>query len=123
MGSFFSNPLRDTFIGEDGKEWQNAWPTEDLPTLKSAVKDLSSTMKAAAFLLSKHLDRYVNLNLPSFENNFFSNTVENTPKVNSRLIHYYPCSNPDFTGQWTGWHKDIGMLTCLTPALYTNEKG
>jgi len=119
MGSFFSNPLQDTFIGEDGKEWQNAWPKQDLPTLKPAVQELSTSMKSVALLLAKHLDRYVSQHLPSFEKGFFSKTVANTPKVNSRLIHYYPC-NSDFTGQWTGWHKDIGMLTCLTPALYTD---
>lgn len=97
MGSFFSNPLKDTFIGEDGKEWQNAWPNQDLPSLKTAVQELSSSMKGAALLLAKHLDRYVNQHLPSFEKSFFSKTVANTPKVNSRLIHYYPC-NSDFTG-------------------------
>ena len=37
MGSFFSNPLRDSFIGEDGTEWQNVWPEEDLPSLRPAV--------------------------------------------------------------------------------------
>ena len=79
-------------------------------------------MKGVAHLIAKHLDKYVSMHLPSFEKEFFSNTVKNTPKVNSRLIHYYPC-NQDFTGQWTGWHKDIGMLTCLTPALYTDHNG
>lgn len=62
------------------------------------------------------------MHLPSFEKDFFSKTVANTPKVNSRLIHYYPC-NHDFSGKWIGWHKDLGMLTCLTPALYTDAKG
>jgi hypothetical protein len=37
MGSFFSNPLNDSFIGEDGKEWKNAWPNKDLPALKPSV--------------------------------------------------------------------------------------
>lgn len=26
MGSFFSNPLQDSFLGEDGQTWENAWP-------------------------------------------------------------------------------------------------
>ena len=68
------------------------------------------------------MDKYVEAHLPSFKKQFFSSIVQNTPKVNSRLIHYYPC-NKDFNGQWTGWHKDIGMLTCLTPALYTDLNG
>jgi isopenicillin N synthase-like dioxygenase len=97
MGSFFSNPLQDSFIGEDGTEWRNAWPEDDLPSLRPAVQDLSQTMKRAAHHLAKHLDKYVQIHLPSFERNFFSNTIANTPKVNSRLIHYYPC-NKDFTG-------------------------
>ena len=37
MGSFFSNPLRDSFIGEDGNEWHNAWPEDDLPSLRPAI--------------------------------------------------------------------------------------
>lgn len=48
--------------------------------------------------------------------------MKETLKVTSRLIHYYPPTE-DFSGQWTGWHKDLGMLTCLTPALYTDSTG
>jgi isopenicillin N synthase-like dioxygenase len=66
MGSFFSNPLKDTFIGEDGHEWQNAWPEDDLPTLRPAVKNISLTMKGAALHLAKHLDKYVQMHIPSF---------------------------------------------------------
>lgn len=79
-------------------------------------------MKHAALELARHLDTYVKISLPSFERGYFESTISETTKVNSRLIHYYPC-NSDFKGQWTGWHKDIGMLTCLTPALYTNSRG
>lgn len=122
MGSFFSNPLSDSFLGEDGKQWRNAWPTDDLPTLKPAVQDLSLTMKGVAERLARYLDVYVRGKLPSLRPDFFERTVASTPKVNSRLIHYYPIREA-FSGQWTGWHKDIGMLTCLTPALYTNEQG
>jgi hypothetical protein len=67
MGSFFSNPIKDRFTGEDGKEWSNAWPEEDLPTLRPAVQDLSHTMKGVAFHLANHLDKYVKMHLPSFE--------------------------------------------------------
>ena len=122
MGSFFSNPLNDKFIGEDGCLWQNAWPDSDLPLLKPAVQDLSMTMKSVAGKLACYLDQYVRGKLPSLNHDFFERTVEGTPKVNSRLIHYYPIREA-FEGQWTGWHKDIGMLTCLTPALYTNAQG
>ena len=122
MGSFFSNPLNDQFIGEDGLMWENAWPEDDLPTLRPAIQDLSITMKGAAHHLAKHLDKFLRDKLPSFDPHYFETTVSLTPKVNSRLIHYYPCKE-GFSGQWTGWHKDLGMLTCLTPALYTDRHG
>jgi hypothetical protein len=149
MGSFFSNPLQDSFEGEDGKMWANAWPHEDLPTLKPAVQELSLTMKGTAELLSCYLDIYIKDRLSSFAERieekryqeskrvaaetpmtlrhekkcgYFERTVTDTTKVNCRLIHYYPCKE-GFKGQWTGWHKDIGMLTCLTPALYTDHNG
>jgi isopenicillin N synthase-like dioxygenase len=90
MGSFFSNPLSDTFLGEDGKPWRNAWPTDDLPSLKPAVQELSLTMKDVAQHLARYLDHYVRGKLPSLRRDFFERTVASTPKVNSRLIHYYP---------------------------------
>ena len=121
-GSLFSNPLSDQFIGEDGKMWQNAWPKEDLPEVESSVKSLALTMKVVAENFASHLDIYLKSLLPSFETRYFSQTVRATTKVNSRLVHYYPCDST-FNGKWIGWHKDIGMLTCLTPALYTNCKG
>lgn len=122
MGSFFSNPLKDNFLGEDNTMWQNAWPEQSLPTLRPAVQSLCQTMKGAATHLARHLDVYLRDKLPSFDPNYFERTVTDTEKVTSRLIHYYP-PRPDFRGQWTGWHKDLGMLTCLTPALYTDSQG
>ena len=102
--------------------WKNAWPKEDLPEMEPSVKNLCLTMKSVAEHLATHLDVYLKGLLPSFDPNYFTETVKTTPKVNSRLIHYYPC-DANFNGKWIGWHKDIGMLTCLTPALYTNSKG
>lgn len=37
MGSLFSNPLSESFVGEDGTTWRNAWPESHLPTLRPAV--------------------------------------------------------------------------------------
>ena len=121
MGSFFSNPLQDTFVGEDGKIWENVWP-DALPDFKDAIKDLSFTMKSTSHLFANHLGTYARTLLPSFEQNYFSEIIQKAAKVTSRLVHYYPCEN-DFNGQWAGWHKDLGMLTFLTPALYTDSVG
>jgi hypothetical protein len=54
--------------------------------------------------------------------NFFQETISNSTKIQGRLIHYYPLTET-FQGHWTGWHKDIGLLTCLASALYTDKHG
>ena len=96
MGSFFSNPLNDSFEGEDGKMWDNAWPTE-LPSFKPQVQDLSLKMKDVAEHLARHLDQYVRGRLPSLKPDYFERAIASTPKVTSRLIHYYPIQE-DFKG-------------------------
>jgi len=129
-GSFFANPTMDNPQIEawvDGEhkiiEARTPWPTEDLPELESAFKNLGKLMVDTGLLLSAHLDRYVEERLPGYEKGKITKSITNSNLNRGRLLHYYPSSLENTDGEWSGLHNDIGSLTALTSAMYFDKDG
>lgn len=132
-GSFYANPATDipttdeTLLALYPSDLRpNIWPTEHLPQLEKAFKDLGALIIDVGQMLLKHCDAYVEAKLleggPGLWNAVAASSVNK-----GRLLHYFP-HNPntkpaDDEQNWCGWHKDHGLLTGLTSAMYLDANG
>ncbi|GFR46408.1 hypothetical protein Agub_g7990 [Astrephomene gubernaculifera] len=122
----------------------NVWPTEELPELEEAFKQLGRLVCAAGCLLAVHCDRYVSsrLGTPPGE---VAGVLHRSLNPKARLLHYFPVSEEEQTAAqptsappaaeggalapvsheepWCGWHSDHGSLTGLTAAMYIDSAG
>jgi len=134
-GSWYANPLHDFTTNEPGllKEYPsytrpNIWPTQHVPDLESAFKDLGQLMYSVG---KKLLDRAF-CSLETSTSTQGVGAVSDERCVKGRLLCYLPSSpaqierspetklSADF---WCGWHKDHGSLTALCPAYYVDDSG
>jgi isopenicillin N synthase-like dioxygenase len=128
-GSYYFNPIVDRPT-EDAEliaklpEFYapNIWPTEDLPELETAAKDVGRLVVAAGQALAKHCDYYVESQLKVenlSEKGKLSRILEKSTNCKARMLHYFPLKRDAQDGQkWCGWHNDHGSLTGLVPAMY-----
>jgi isopenicillin N synthase-like dioxygenase len=126
-GSFYANPLYDDAATEaDRAKYpffypKNIWPTEDIPELEKAFKDLGKVMYDAVVLLSKQIDKLVSKRIPAYKDTTLSSEMEKTKKLKGRLLYYYPTSKVGDEDGWIGWHNDSGFLTALSGDLFFDD--
>lgn len=66
-GSFYANVLFDEYDSPLVDRAHNKWPTESIPDLEHAFKNLSRLMFNVGGLLSFHIDNYVHSIVPAYE--------------------------------------------------------
>lgn len=133
-GSFYANPQYDKPI--DDQELiekyvefihPNIWPTNDLPELEHAFKELGQLIVQVGVLVAKQCDIYIKTMCPTYETSKLENAIKSSVCTKGRLLHYFPAQMNDANSQdfssWCGWHNDHGSLTGLTSAMYMSPSG
>lgn len=139
-GSFYANPQYDRPIDDEqiiakypSFIHPNIWPTEELPELEIAFKELGQIIVNVGKLVARQADKFVHSKCPTYPEHSLENIIDTSYCCKARLLHYFPIKQ-DGTGpmveskdnefsSWCGWHNDHGSLTGLTSALYLDEKG
>jgi isopenicillin N synthase-like dioxygenase len=139
-GSYYANPQYDRPVENEAliaeyssSSHPNIWPTEDLPELEQAFKDLGRLMVAVGTLVAAQCDSYVQQQCPSY-NQRLKKTIETSLCCKARLLHYFDCSQNviqesegtdmrDPFSSWCGWHNDHGSLTGLVSAMFIDSEG
>lgn len=127
-GSFYANPLFDDAVSEEERSKfpffypKNIWPTDDIPELEKAFKELGKVMYEAVVLLSKQIDKLVSTRVPSYPADSLSSEMEKTKKLKGRLLYYYPTNKVADEDGWIGWHNDSGFLTALSGDLFFDDE-
>jgi len=139
-GSFYANPQYDE-TNKDEVDLplellvDNMWPTEDLPELEGAFKNLGQQICDVGCMLARHIDRMIENDNPAYTKGTMEDVIKTSQSCRARLLHYYPnekfeerpaidLANLDvetFNDFWCGWHNDHGALTGLCGAMYTDE--
>jgi len=123
-GSFYANPQYDKPKADPNIKGadifpENKWPTEDLPELESAFKNLGQLIVNTGLLIAKHLDKYVEKKVPTYEKGKLTRIIKESQTCKARLLHYFASKDPkDAVDDWCGWHNDSDTLTGLTGAMY-----
>lgn len=139
-GSYYANPLFDRPVDDESiiakfPEFvhPNIWPTEALPELEPAFKNLGQLIVAVGVLVAQQVDKYVHSMCPSYPVNKLSSIIEKSVCCKARLLHYFAqeksptseavdnATNDDEYSNWCGWHNDHGSLTGLTPAIFVDD--
>ncbi|KAG0050402.1 hypothetical protein BGZ83_004826 [Gryganskiella cystojenkinii] len=140
-GSYYANPLMDEpeaskTLQEQFPEYchPNVWPSEDLPELEEAFKELGQFIVGVGKLVGKACDAFVAAKLAhgSFSATHLQDVIEKSKTTKARLLHYYPQTSSvpqegekvekkDDMDSWCGWHLDHGSLTGLTSAMFIDE--
>lgn len=126
-GSFYANPLYDDAATPEEKEKypffspKNIWPSEDIPELEVAFKNLGKVMYEAVLLLSKQIDKLVSKHIPTYNGKLYQE-MSQTKKLKGRLLYYYPTDKVASEDGWIGWHNDSGFLTALSGDIYFNDE-
>lgn len=95
-GSFYANPQYDNIYEkpEDLKDGDafapNVWPTEDVPELENAFKELGCLIVEVGSQLAKHIDAYVEKKLPAYEKGKIAKIIKESKCCKARLLHYFP---------------------------------
>lgn len=137
-GSYYANPQYDrpeedpAIIAKyPSFVHPNIWPTEDLPELEPAFKDLGQIIVAVGQLVARQCDSYVHSRCPTYPQHALEKVIAESKCAKARLLHYF--ANPtkqvqdlneetDFSS-WCGWHNDHGSLTGLTSAMFLDKDG
>jgi isopenicillin N synthase-like dioxygenase len=133
-GAFYARVLSEQIIHSDPdmrEKYTNVWPTEDLlPDFKQNFLDMGRLLTHCQENLLFHLDKYTKQNYPEYEESYLYNKMQVRNDTISRLIMYYPAKTydeekygKDSKDNWCGWHRDFGILTGLTHAMYFKENG
>jgi len=145
-GSFYFNPITDAPGTQLEREKYpasypcNIWPTEKLPQLKEAGKQMGRLMKDVVTLLAKHIDVFVQKQCPGYPVGLMGSEMENTEKVKGRLLYYFPLdystehgeeeqtngkgikTSDNFNDSWIGWHNDSGFFTALAGDMFLDHE-
>lgn len=138
-GSYYANPQYDKPIDDEKiiKSHSpfvhpNIWPTDDLPELEIAFKELGQLIVSVGILVAKQCDAYIKSQCSTYKDMKLTEIVESSKCCKARLLHYFPQkeeinneSNNDESSfsSWCGWHNDHGSITGLVSAIYMNENG
>jgi hypothetical protein len=143
-GSYYANPQYDRPVDDEALITKyspfihpNIWPTEDLPELETAFKELGQIIVDVGILVAKACDRYVHSKCPTYPSTKMEDIITKSLCCKGRLLHFFPkeqeepesgekreenATMDDFSS-WCGWHNDHSSLTGLTPAMYIDENG
>jgi isopenicillin N synthase-like dioxygenase len=133
-GAFYARVLREVIDHSDPemqKKYTNVWPSEELlPSFKHDFLEMGRMLTHCQQNLLYHLDKYTKTCYPQYKEFSLYNKMKSRNDTISRLIMYYPAKTYDEEkyGQeskdnWCGWHRDFGVLTGLTHAIYYKENG
>jgi isopenicillin N synthase-like dioxygenase len=126
-GSYYANPQYD--VPSDDAELiakyphdyvANLWPTEDLPELAPAFKNLGQLMVSVGAHVARHCDKYVKSKLANYPDHLLENVVRNSRIAKARLLHYFEIDEPGERSRdsWCNWHNDHSALTALCSSRY-----
>jgi isopenicillin N synthase-like dioxygenase len=108
----------------------NIWPTEDMPELEVAFKELGQIIVSVGELVAKQCDAYVHSKCPTYPKDMLQKVITTSKCCKARLLHYFPNPNSEASREevsdfssWCGWHNDHGSLTGLTSALFLDKDG
>ncbi|BBM97018.1 hypothetical protein MPTK1_1g02370 [Marchantia polymorpha subsp. ruderalis] len=131
-GSFYANICSDIPNAADTENMRypsqcrsNIWPSEDLPELERAFKEMGSLIKEVGYLLAYHCDKF-QTSKQAGKVGVLESMLRRSQGHKGRLLHYYPveCGHEQNNAEapvWCGWHTDFGSLTGLTAAMYTKD--
>lgn len=138
-GSFYANPQYDRPVDDEDLIskypaflHQNIWPTEDLPELEAAFKQLGGIIVGVGALVARQCDRYAHKVQASYAPNRLESIIRTSRCCKARLLHYFSTPVADLSASeahdddfssWCGWHNDHGSLTGLCSAMYLGEDG
>ena len=121
-GSFYANPLVDDIASlrrdvpreiidkNPGFFAPNVWPTESIPELEEAFKDLAMLVVEVGRLLAKPCDAYVAQHCPGYDPTKLTTLLEQSKFCKARLLHYFAMDRSSATdtefSDWCGWHND-----------------
>lgn len=134
-GSYCANPVFDVPTTDDVSITRyptycrpNIWPTDHLPELEIAFKDLGKLMLDVGLMLAYHCDRYVmQRGVGQYIGESLEQTLARSRCPKGRLLHYFPIQSSkenegdQSVSSWCGWHTDFGFLAGLTCALFTRQ--
>ncbi|KAK6227553.1 hypothetical protein QIS74_01108 [Colletotrichum tabaci] len=132
--AFYTDPALDCarptaeFSPENFPEYlsPNIWPAPAvLPGFKSSLEDLCRLLIDAAVLVARACDRYAESEIEGYASGYVEHVVSTSNTTKARLLHYYPQSQEDATGNeddWCGVHLDHSVLTALTSAMFVDEQ-
>jgi isopenicillin N synthase-like dioxygenase len=123
-GSYYNNPQYDRPVDDEELIAKyapfihpNIWPTDDLPELEIAFKELGQIIVNVGILLAQQCDAYVRKVLPTYEPNRLERIITNSRCCKARLLHYFPqtieqiSSNDDQDfSNWCGWHNGKNLF-------------
>jgi len=94
-GSFYANPQYDNIHGDAEIKFgetfaPNVWPTKDVPELEKAFKELGCLIVDVGAKLSKHIDAYIQKEVPAFPAGKVTQIVKESKCCKARLLHYFP---------------------------------
>ena len=114
-GSWYANPLHDVSTSDPDllKQYTsytrpNIWPTDTVPELEMAFKELGRLMYDVGMKLLE----------ACCDDDGIPSAASESTCAKGRLLCYLPRNGEDDGGMWCGWHKDHGSLTALCPAYY-----
>jgi isopenicillin N synthase-like dioxygenase len=134
-GAFYARILCESLQHEEDpemeKKYTNVWPDEELiPNFKRDFKAIGKALLDSQINLLKHIDKYIKSIMPDYQEDMLYNTFSEKNDCLGRLIVYYPPSSIDdklrkeiSEDNWCGWHRDFGLITALSHALYFNRDG
>ncbi|CAN6354429.1 unnamed protein product [Urochloa humidicola] len=133
-GSYFANPVLNVPTTDDALVTRfpsycqpNIWPTDDLPDLETAFKDLGKLVLEVGLMVAHHCDCYVmNQELGPCVGESLEQTLARSRCHKGRLLYYFPQKfskqkEDQSVSSWCGWHTDYASLTGLTCALFMRK--
>ena len=94
--SFYFNPIADEAGTVDDRIHyplsypKNIWPTDRLPALEPAAKELGCLLARVATEVGRHVDGHAKRHFPDYSNHYLYDSMKDTDKVKGRLLYYYP---------------------------------
>ena len=116
----------------------NVWPSEQLPDLEPAMKDLGQLMVSVGRKLATFCDSLVVKENPAYPGDRLGKLLSESRMCKARLLYYFPRKEADppvapvptagsdadtmaAVSNWCGWHNDHGSLTALCQAMYMDD--
>lgn len=132
-GSYYANPLGDVITDDQYLKdtfpemyTDNVWPSEDLPELEPAFKNMTHIQVGVGYMICELFDKYLRgLTNGVHSAGHFLDMLKKGTACKGRLLHYFPAppaANKSEDGL-CGWHLDHGGITILTCPLYLDLEG